>query len=60
MEGRRRAICKGVRRASQALRNLDRFDVTHVCGQITEGAIAHWQVGPKVGLRVEETMGERT
>lgn len=48
------AIRNGIRRASQTLRNLDWFEVTQVRGQIEEGEIAHYQVGLKVGFRLEE------
>ncbi|EPD66817.1 MULTISPECIES: dodecin [Streptomyces] len=49
------AIRNGVTRASQTLRNLDWFEVTQVRGAIEEGQIAHWQVGLKVGFRLEES-----
>ncbi|GAB2822194.1 dodecin [Streptomyces sp. NPDC005774] len=48
------AVRNGVERASQTLRNLDWFEVTQVRGQIEEGRIAHWQVGLKVGFRLDE------
>ncbi|MFJ5775583.1 dodecin [Streptomyces sp. NPDC093094] len=54
-EGVDKAIRNGVSRASQTLRNLDWFEVTQVRGQIEDGEIAHWQVGLKVGFRLEET-----
>ncbi|MYR43753.1 dodecin domain-containing protein, partial [Streptomyces sp. SID5910] len=37
------------------LRNLDWFEVTQVRGQIEEGEVAHWQVGLKLGFRLEES-----
>ncbi|WP_149549132.1 dodecin [Streptomyces marokkonensis] len=49
------AIRNGIERASQTLRNLDWFEVTQVRGQLEDGRIAHWQVGLKVGFRLEET-----
>ncbi|CAL9354147.1 dodecin family protein [Streptomyces sp. DH-12] len=49
------AVRNGIERASQTLRHLDWFEVTQVRGQIEEGRIAHWQVGLKVGFRLEET-----
>ena len=49
------AIRNGITRASQTLRNLDWFEVTQVRGQIEEGRIAHWQVGLKVGFRLDES-----
>ncbi|MEV0977201.1 MULTISPECIES: dodecin [unclassified Streptomyces] len=54
-EGVDAAIRNGITRASQTLRNLDWFEVTQVRGQIENGDIAHWQVGLKVGFRLEET-----
>lgn len=54
-EGVDKAVRNGIERASQTLRNLDWFEVTQVRGQIEDGRIAHWQVGLKVGFRLEET-----
>ncbi|MBK3640294.1 MULTISPECIES: dodecin [Streptomyces] len=53
-DGVDQAIRNGIDRASHTLRNLDWFEVTQVRGQIEEGRIAHWQVGLKVGFRLEE------
>ncbi|MFI5793034.1 dodecin [Streptomyces sp. NPDC051677] len=49
------AVRNGINRASQTLRNLDWFEVTQVRGQIEDGQIQHWQVGLKVGFRLEES-----
>ena len=54
-DGVDRAVRNGIERASQTLRNLDWFEVTQVRGQIEDGRIAHWQVGLKVGFRLEGT-----
>jgi dodecin len=51
------AIRNGVRRAGQTLRHLDWFQVTEVRGQIIDGEVAHYQVGMKVGFRLEDTDG---
>ncbi|KPI17012.1 protein of unknown function DUF1458 [Actinobacteria bacterium OK074] len=51
------AIRNGVGRASQTLRNLDWFEVTQVRGHIENGEIKHFQVGLKVGFRLEEDGG---
>ncbi|HET9383320.1 MAG TPA: dodecin [Streptomyces sp.] len=51
------AIGNGISRAAQTLRHLDWFEVTQVRGQIENGAVAHWQVGLKVGFRLEEAEG---
>ncbi|GAA2591804.1 dodecin [Actinomadura fulvescens] len=49
------AVRNGVRRASQTLRHLDWFEVTEVRGQIVDGEVAHFQVGMKVGFRLEDS-----
>lgn len=49
------AVRNAITRASDTLRNLDWFEVTQVRGQIEEGEVAHWQVGLKVGFRLEES-----
>ncbi|MFF3500961.1 dodecin [Streptomyces sp. NPDC003247] len=54
-DGVDQAIRNGITRASQTLRNLDWFEVTQVRGQIEDGGVAHWQVGLKVGFRLEES-----
>jgi flavin-binding protein dodecin len=48
------AIRNGVERAGQTLRNLEWFEVTEIRGQIADGAVAHFQVGMKVGFRLED------
>ncbi|MGW0706397.1 dodecin [Streptomyces sp. NPDC002643] len=48
------AIRNGIERAGQTLRNLDWFEVTQVRGHIEDGRIAHYQVGLKVGFRLED------
>ena len=54
-DGVDQAVRNGITRASQTLHNLDWFEVTQVRGQIEEGRIAHWQVGLKVGFRLDES-----
>ncbi|MGX4688266.1 dodecin [Streptomyces sp. JNUCC 63] len=54
-EGVDQAIHNAVARASQTLRNLDWFEVTQVRGRIENGQIEHYQVGLKVGFRIEDT-----
>ncbi|MFF5160829.1 dodecin [Streptomyces sp. NPDC000348] len=53
-DGVDQAVRNGIERASRTLRNLDWFEVTQVRGQIEDGGVAHWQVGLKVGFRLEE------
>lgn len=48
-----KAVRNGIARASQTLRNLDWFEVTQVRGHIENGEVAHWQVGLKVGFRLD-------
>ncbi|MGQ4386173.1 dodecin [Streptomyces sp. SAS_270] len=53
-EGIDQAIRNGIARASETLRNLDWFEVTQVRGQIANGQVEHYQVGLKVGFRLED------
>ncbi|MFI2643971.1 dodecin [Streptomyces sp. NPDC018610] len=53
-EGVDEAIRNAISRASQTVRNLDWFEVTQVRGQIENGRIEHYQVGLKVGFRIED------
>jgi dodecin len=53
-EGIEEAVRNAVRRAGQTLRHLDWFEVTEIRGQITDGEVAHFQVGMKVGFRLED------
>ncbi|MBA2952831.1 dodecin family protein [Nocardioides sp. MAH-18] len=53
-EGVDAAIRNAIARASQTLRHLDWFEVTQVRGQIKDGAVEHFQVGMKVGFRLED------
>ncbi|TXS52408.1 dodecin [Streptomyces sp. t39] len=53
-DGVDQAIRNGITRASQTLRGLDWFEVTQVRGHIVDGEIEHYQVGLKVGFRLED------
>jgi hypothetical protein len=53
-EGVDAAVRNGIRRASRTLRELDWFEITQVRGHIVDGEIEHYQVGLKVGFRLEE------
>jgi dodecin len=53
-ESLQQAIRNGVERASHTLRNLEWFEVTEIRGQITEGAVAHFQVALKIGFRLDD------
>jgi dodecin len=54
-EGVDAAVRNGIRRASQTLRGLDWFEITQVRGHIVDGEIEHYQVGLKLGFRLEDT-----
>ncbi|HEY7858567.1 MAG TPA: dodecin [Candidatus Nanopelagicales bacterium] len=49
------AIRNGIQRASQTLRHMDWFEVTEIRGHIREGEVDHFQVGMKVGFRLEDS-----
>jgi len=53
-EGIDPAIRNGLRRAAQTLRHLDWFEVTEVRGQIVDGKVEYYQVGMKLGFRLED------
>jgi flavin-binding protein dodecin len=53
-EGVDAAIRNGLARAAQTLRHLDWFEVTQIRGHVDEGDIQHFQVGLKVGFRMED------
>jgi len=53
-EGIEPAIRNALHRAGQTLRHLDWFQVTEIRGQIQDDAVAHYQVGLKVGFRLED------
>lgn len=48
------AIKQAIERASGTLRHLDWFEVTEVRGHIKNGKVEHWQVGLKIGMRLED------
>ena len=52
-EGVDAAIRTGIGRASETVRGLDWFEVTQIRGHLVDGQIAHYQVGLKVGFRLE-------
>lgn len=53
-DGITEAIESGIHRASQTLRNLDWFEVQNIRGQLSDGAVAHYQVEMKVGFRIDD------
>jgi flavin-binding protein dodecin len=48
------AIRSGLQRASATVRNLDWFEVTQIRGHLEDGQVEHYQVGMKVGFRIDE------
>ncbi|UGY93705.1 dodecin [Streptomyces gobiensis] len=54
-EGLDAAIRNAISRASQTLRGLDWFEVAQIRGHLEDGRIAHYQVGLKVGFRLEDS-----
>lgn len=48
------AVRNGVARAGETLRHLDWFEVTEIRGQLVDGTVQHFQVGMKVGFRLED------
>ena len=53
-EGLEDAVTNGITRAAQTLRHLDWFEVTEIRGHIRDGKVDHYQVGMKVGFRLED------
>ena len=53
-ESLQQAIRTGVARAGQTLRNLEWFEVSEIRGQIDDGGVAHFQVGLKIGFRLDD------
>jgi len=53
-ESLQQAIRNGVARAGETIRNLEWFEVSEIRGKITDGDVAHFQVGLKVGFRLDD------
>ena len=53
-EGIEPAIRNALHRAGQTLRHLDWFEVTQIRGVLSDGEVGHFQVGLKVGFRLED------
>jgi flavin-binding protein dodecin len=53
-DGIDQAIRNGIARAARTLRHVDWFEVTQVRGQVVDAAVEHFQVGMKVGFRLED------
>ncbi len=48
------AIRSGIARASATLRHIDWFEVTEIRGYVRDGQLDHYQVGMKLGFRLED------
>lgn len=48
------AISTGIARVAETTRGMDWFEVTQIRGHIEDGTIEHYQVGLKVGFRIED------
>lgn len=53
-DGIDQAIANGIARASTTLRHIDWFEMTQVRGQVKDGKVEHYQVGLKIGFRLED------
>lgn len=54
-DGVERAVQNALSSASETVRNLDWFEVTEIRGHLTDsGEVADWQVGLKLGFRVQK------
>jgi flavin-binding protein dodecin len=54
-EGVEAAVGNALASASSTVRNLDWFEVTEIRGHLADdGTVADWQVGIKLGFRVEK------
>ncbi len=48
------AVQNAVEKASESVKNMRWFEVVETRGQISDNAVAHWQVTIKVGFTVDE------
>lgn len=48
------AIRGGISRARQTLRGIDWFEVTEIRGYVKDGELDHYQVGLKLGFRLDD------
>ncbi|MPZ65700.1 MAG: dodecin family protein [Pseudonocardiaceae bacterium] len=53
-DGLDEAIRNGISRASSTLRNVEWFEVSEIRGHVVDGAVGHFQVGIKVGFRLDD------
>lgn len=48
------AISSAVQRAARTIRHVDWFEVAQIRGVVMDGSVQQYQVGLKVGFRLEE------
>ncbi len=48
------AIRNAISRATSTLRNVEWFEVSEIRGHVADDAIGHYQVGLKVGFRLDD------
>ncbi|TMV09130.1 dodecin domain-containing protein [Ruegeria sediminis] len=49
------AIRQAVAAANESVRNLEWFEVTEIRGHVADGDVAHFQVGLKLGFRLDRS-----
>ena len=54
-DGIEAAVGNAVTKASSTLRHLDWFEVTQIRGQVVDDNVEHFQVGLKLGFRLEDS-----
>jgi flavin-binding protein dodecin len=54
-QGVDQAIKNGISRASETLRHLDWFEVTEIRGYLVDNQVSYYQVGMKLGFRLEDS-----
>lgn len=47
------AVRQAVSAASRSVRNIEWFEVTEIRGHVADGEVAHFQVGVKLGFRLD-------
>ncbi|MZR14657.1 dodecin family protein [Maritimibacter sp. DP07] len=48
------AIRQAVKAASSSVRHIEWFEVSEIRGHVENGEVAHFQVGVKLGFRLDE------
>jgi len=53
-ESVQQAVRNGIERTSHTVRHLEWFEVTEIRGSIEDGDVSAFQVGMKIGFRVDD------